>query len=145
MVDENVVSQKLKELYRRIRRIRSLCPTDPEGFGEDAQELISFNLLLAVQICVDLATHLIADEGWEPAETAREGFERLGERGVTSPETTRDLRRAVGFRNVVAHGYSGVDPSQILDAAMHGLPDLERFAAEVSAWVTKRLQESESH
>jgi uncharacterized protein YutE (UPF0331/DUF86 family) len=41
---------------------------------------------------------------------------------------------AVGFRNIVAHGYGGVDPALILTAARTGLPDLERFAAELSAW-----------
>ena len=140
MVDEHVATQKLKEIVRRIARARMLCPADPEGFAEDenAVELVSFNLLLAVQACIDLATHLIADESWEPAATAREALERLQERGVVSEETVRALRKAIGFRNFVAHGYSGVDPMQVHSAAASGLADLERFAAEVSTWIEGR-------
>ena len=140
MVDENVIAQKLKEIYRRVARTRALCPPEPEGFAEDenALELVSFNLLLAVQASVDLATHLIADESWEPGATAREAFERLQERGVISKETVQALRKAVGLRNIVAHGYSGVDPALIHAAATTGLADLERLAAEVSIWTQER-------
>lgn len=142
MVDANVFSEKLKQLSQRIAKVRSHCPADPEDLApqSDALDLVSFNLLVAVQTCLDLATHLIAEESWPPAATAREAFERLEEHGVLSQETARALRRAIGLRNVVAHGYAGVDPAQIHGAASSGLPDLERFASELSAWVSGRIE-----
>lgn len=141
MVDANVFSEKLKQLSRRLEKVRKHCPAIPEDFAadSDALDLVSFNLLLAVQTCLDLATHLIADERWAPAATAREAFERLEEHGVISKETVRSLRQAVGLRNVVAHGYGGVDPAQVHAAATRGISDLERFGAELSAWVTGRI------
>jgi len=140
MVDLNVVAMKLSELADRISRIRSHCPGNPEDLATDldALDIVSFNLLLAVQVCLDLASHLISDEGWQPVSTARGAIERLEERGVISQETARSLRDAIGLRNIVAHGYSGVDPEQIHAAATAGMADLERFAAEVSAWVEGR-------
>jgi uncharacterized protein YutE (UPF0331/DUF86 family) len=137
MVDINIVSEKLKQLSERIAKVRAHSPEDPEDLADDSDtlDLVSFNLLVAVQTCLDLATHLISDEGWAPAATAREAFERLEEQGVIARETTRALRKAVGLRNIVVHGYSGVDPSQVHAAATTGLPDLERFAGELIAWV----------
>lgn len=137
MVDANVLAEKLKQLSRRIEKVRANCPADPKDLkpDSDALDLVSFNLLLAVQTSVDLATHLIADESWAPAATAREAFERLEEHGVISRETTRSLREAVGLRNLVAHVYDAIDPAQIHAAASKGLADLERFAAELSAWL----------
>jgi uncharacterized protein YutE (UPF0331/DUF86 family) len=61
---------------------------------------------------------------------------------VISRKTVSALRNAVGLRNIVAHGYSGVDAMQIYAAARTGLGDLERFAAEVSAWVGGEMGES---
>jgi uncharacterized protein YutE (UPF0331/DUF86 family) len=142
MVDINVVSERLKQLSLRIAKVRALCPAGLEGLVGDALDLVSFNLLLAVQISVDLATHLISDESWEPAATNREAFERLEEHGVISHEVVRALRQAIGLRNIVAHGYGGIDPAQIHAAATTGLPDLERFAAELSAWVSRSGAES---
>lgn len=139
MVDRNIVSEKLKQLSLRIAKVRDLCPPDLQELAGDALDLVSFNLFLAVQTCVDLATHLIGDESWEPTATAREAFERLEERGVISRETLRALRQAIGLRNLVAHGYGGIDPALIRAAARTGLPDLERFAEELSSWVEGRI------
>ncbi len=141
MVDANVVAMKLGELTDRIARVRSHCPDNPEDLtaDRDTLDLVSFNLLLAVQTCLDLASHLISDEGWPPVATAREAFERLEERGVLTKQTVRALSGAVGLRNVVAHGYSGADPARIHAAATTGIADLERFAAEAGAWVAGQI------
>jgi uncharacterized protein YutE (UPF0331/DUF86 family) len=140
MVDRNVVAMKLGELGDRLGRVRSHCPGNPEDLAADldALDIVSFNLLLAVQVCLDLASHLISDEGWRPVSTARGAIERLEERGVVSRETARALCDAIGLRNIVAHGYSLVDPGQIHTAATAGVADLEHFATEVSAWVEGR-------
>jgi uncharacterized protein YutE (UPF0331/DUF86 family) len=136
MVDRNLVGAKLRELAERIARVRLHCPPAASDLAEDpdALDLVAFNLMLAVQACVDLASHLISDEDWPPAGTYAEAFQRLYEHGVLSRETAASLGSATGLRNVVAHGYAGVDPELIHRAAMHGLSDLERFAGEVGSW-----------
>jgi uncharacterized protein YutE (UPF0331/DUF86 family) len=66
---------------------------------QDLLDIVSFNLMLAVQCCADIASHLIADEGWPVASSLADGFTRLEERGVISASTGSELRRAVGLRN----------------------------------------------
>ncbi|MBI3186026.1 MAG: DUF86 domain-containing protein [Myxococcales bacterium] len=136
MVDAAVVSAKLEELERRIARVRHHAkPTPAELEADpDALELVAFNLMLAVQACLDIASHLVADEGLAPAATLAESFQRLGEHGVLSTETAASLARAAGLRNVVAHAYGAIDVARLHAAATDGLADLERFAREVAAW-----------
>jgi uncharacterized protein YutE (UPF0331/DUF86 family) len=140
MVDQNVVAAKLRELNERMDRVRIHTPSAASDFEEDqdALDLVSFNLMLSVQSCLDLATHVISDESLRPAENASEAFKRLAEHGVISKETAKALASAAGMRNVVAHGYAGVVPQKIYDAAVNGLADLERFSREVSTWVAGR-------
>jgi uncharacterized protein YutE (UPF0331/DUF86 family) len=139
MVDANVIALQLAALSDRISRVRAHCPVDPRQLAgdRDALDLVSWNLLLAVQTCLDVASHVIADERWAPVATARGALDRLQEQGVLSRQTALSLYDTVGLRNAVAHD-SGVDPVQIHFVAMSGLPDLERFAAEVGAWVQAR-------
>ena len=47
---------------------------------------------------------------------------------------TASLRRAVGLRNIVAHGYAGVDHKMIEAAATAGVDDLSQFAQGVANW-----------
>jgi uncharacterized protein YutE (UPF0331/DUF86 family) len=137
MVRVDVVAAKLAKLSDRTGRVRTRCPATAEALAadRDALELVSFNLMLAVQACADLASHLISDEGWSATGTLAGAFERLREHGVVSAETARALQGAADLRNVVAHGYSGVDPAMVFAAGSRGVLDLEAFGREVATWV----------
>lgn len=65
MADQDVIHAKLAELERRIGRIVGRRGSSAEELGrdEDALDVIAFNLMLSVQSCEDVASHVIADEG----------------------------------------------------------------------------------
>ena len=137
MVDRNVVAAKLTALAERIGRVRMHTPDDEAALAgnQDALELVSFNLMLAVQCCIDIAAHLIADQDWTPTGTLGEAFGRLCEHDAITAATRDALKRAVGLRDVVAHAYGAVNPALIHRAATAGLADLDSFAREISTWL----------
>jgi uncharacterized protein YutE (UPF0331/DUF86 family) len=139
MTDRDVVAAKLAELEDRLGRVRSNVRGSASELASDrdASDLVAFNLMLAVQTCLDVASHVIADERWAPAATLAESFHRLAERGVITPATDAALGRAASFRNVVAHGYGRVVADLLFAAATDGVRDLERFAHEVAAWLAR--------
>ena len=138
MVDRGVLAAKLAELALRTARARSHCPATAEALAADLDtlDIVSFNLMLAVQVCLDVASHLIADQRWRPAGTLAGAFERLREHGVIGAATATSLGRAAGLRHVVAHGYGGIDVRIVHAAATAGATDLEAFAREVAAWLS---------
>ncbi len=140
MVVRDLISAKLAELAHRTGRARVHArPSASElQADEDALELVSFNLMLAVQVCADIAAHIVSDSGWVPPKNLAQGFERLAEHGVIHLEVARQLQKAVGLRNVVAHGYAGLDVGSVHRASTDGLQDLEAFAAQVAAWVSEQ-------
>ncbi len=140
MVDLGLLSTKLAELADRVKRVREKCPSKATELAadRDALDLVSFNLMLGVQSCADIAAHLIADEGFAAAPTLAGSFNRLRDEGVIGAETAEALCKAVGLRNVVAHGYGTVNPAMVHAAAMHGVVDLEAFGREVAAWAAER-------
>jgi uncharacterized protein YutE (UPF0331/DUF86 family) len=140
VVDLDLTLAKLAELGDRVARVRARCPAtvDELRADRDALELVSFNLMLAVQSCSDIANHLIADEGWRAVTSVPGAFNRIRDEGVIATSTAAALGRAVGLRNVVAHGYAGINPAMVHGAATHGLGDLEAFAREVAHWVSAR-------
>lgn len=139
MVRVDVVTAKLAELADRIARVRGRVPDTALALAadRDAMELVAFNLMLAVQSCLDIASHLIADEGWPPSPTLGGTFERLHEKAVIGRATAAALGRAAGLRNVVAHGYAGVDPVALYAAATRGAAELEAYASEIAAWLLR--------
>jgi uncharacterized protein YutE (UPF0331/DUF86 family) len=140
MVNRDLVAAKLTELAHRVQRVKDRCPETPKQLAADADalEIVSFNLMLAVQTCADIASHIISDEGWPAARTLAEGFQRLRDHGALSAETAESLCKAVGLRNVVVHGYSGINPSMVHSAATRGVHDLNAFAREVGVFVASQ-------
>ena len=53
---------------------------------------------------------------------------------LTEP-TSEALARAAGLRNVVAHGYAGIDAELFHASATRGIADLDAFAREVASWI----------
>ena len=82
MVDPDLVASKLSELADHLERVRTRRKATAEELAEDrdALDLVAFNLMLAVQTCADIASHLIADEGWPAAASLGGAFERLRDR-----------------------------------------------------------------
>ena len=140
MVDADIVALKLYEITDRVARVREHLPEEAGSLAEDRDtlDLVSFNLLLAVQACLDLASHLISEEGWAPAASLAGAFERLAEHGVLRPETANSLAQAAALRNRIAHGYIEIDPLRLHGSALEGLGDFDLFTAEVSSWLERR-------
>ena len=137
VVNRNLLAAKLADLADRRTRVVAQQAESPEALAanRDKLDLASFNLMLCVQCCADIASHLIADEGWAAATSISEAFARLQEHQVVSAQTAAALKKAVGLRNLVAHGYGHMDPRIVHAAATSGLVDIDTFAREVAKWV----------
>lgn len=63
-MDQVIIDQKLESLRRCVRRLHERCPDTPELLSEDldAQDIVSLNLTRAIQLCVDIAAHWLADQ-----------------------------------------------------------------------------------
>ncbi|MFO0686413.1 MAG: DUF86 domain-containing protein [Sandaracinus sp.] len=140
MVRADLLRAKLAELAERAARVRNHQRPTVEALGadRDALDVVCFNLMLAVQTCSDIAAHIISDEGWAAPSTLAGAFDRLVEHGVVTAETCDAMRRAVRFRNVVAHGYAALDVRAAFVASTAGLLDLDSFAREVARWIEGR-------
>jgi uncharacterized protein YutE (UPF0331/DUF86 family) len=134
VVDEAVAAAKMAAIRDAVDRIRVTLPPRVEDFEADrtAREVVTLNLFVALQECVSLATHWLADAGQDVPGTYREIFLALAERGALSRELARRLAAAAGFRNLVAHQYGVLDPARVHQMAASELGDLLDFCEVVA-------------
>jgi uncharacterized protein YutE (UPF0331/DUF86 family) len=134
MVDRALVAAKVASVRDAVSRIREVLPADPEAFLADrtAREITVLNLFVAVQDCVSLATHWLADKGLDVPDTYADVFRSLGERGAVSPEVAARLAAASGFRNLIAHRYGVLDWSRVHSIATGQLDDLLEFCDQLA-------------
>ena len=121
-----------------MQRLRARTPPTLAELeaDEDLQDVLVMTLVRAVQACVDIGTHLVAEDRAVPA-TMRGIFSELAARGAIEPATAERLALAVGFRNLAVHAYDAIDWSIVLDVCRASLDDLTAFAREIDAYVRR--------
>lgn len=100
---------------------------------EDLRSVVYFDLLQAVQGCIDLAVHACTHDSLGVPENPAAAFALLGQHGVISPELSVQLASAAGLRNLIVHRYGDVVTGLVVDALKSGLDALEAFAAALRA------------
>lgn len=98
---------------------------------ERLEAFIAFHLFLLVQDAVDLAAHLVAEQGLGVAGSLRETFQMLSSAGLISAESAASMGGLASLRNRIAHTYGGVDPVRMVREAPGGLDAVSRFLVEL--------------
>lgn len=135
MVDSALVAAKVAAVRDATARVRAVLPDSVASFVTDrtAREVVTLNLLVAIQGCLDLATHWLADAGWAVPGTYAEVFTALARHDVVSPALATRLTAAAGFRNLVAHQYGVLDWHRVHALASSNMGDLEAFCATIAS------------
>jgi len=128
ILNRDVLIAKLVQLQDAIDRVQAKRPDTVDQLlaDRDLQDIIAKNLERAVQVSIDIATHLATMNGMAPP-TASDAFRALAEAGHLDREVASAMVRAVGFRNVSVHDYVEVDWGIVMRIAVAGLDDLKAF------------------
>ena len=129
MIDKDIFLSKADRVHRHVRRIKEKIPATLQEFlsALDLQDIILFNLQMAIQNCIDMASHVISDEGLGLPGSTNEMFYMLQENGYIPQELTEKMVAAVGFRNLVVHEYAEVDLEEVYRMSQYHIDDLIEF------------------
>jgi uncharacterized protein YutE (UPF0331/DUF86 family) len=132
-MDKDVINRKLESLRRCIARITSKLPITQDALRSnyDLQDIIALNLERAVQICVDIAAHVLSQTETPPPSTMAEGFARLAELQAIPSPLAESLQKAVAFRNILVHNYTDINWDIVTNIVTHRLTDFVQFAQAI--------------
>ncbi|ETW98768.1 MAG: hypothetical protein ETSY1_17450 [Candidatus Entotheonella factor] len=129
-MNPDVINRKLESLRRCVARIRSKMPLTQNDLHTDydLQDIVSVNLERAVQMCVDIAAHVISETEALAPDTMAESFSRLADLELLTAQLAERMRKAVGLRNILVHHYTDIDWKIIYEVVTHHLNDFVEFA-----------------
>jgi len=132
-MDRRVIADKLERLRRCVQRIEHKRPPTLAilAVDVDLQDILSVNLERAVQLCVDIAAHIIASREVPAPTTMAAAFEALHALHILSPDLANSMKKAVGFRNIVVHNYQEIDWGIVFNICHHKLDDFRAFAQAI--------------
>ena len=137
MVDGDLLLRKLADLDQYLGQVSEYRDITIDQYRGDwkTQRIVERTLQMAIEMCVDIVNHVIADRGLRVPATYAEAFEVLGEAGLLDAARRDAMIRMSKFRNVIVHDYARVDPAIVVRILREHLEDFAQFKAAVLNWI----------
>jgi uncharacterized protein YutE (UPF0331/DUF86 family) len=135
VVDRDLVLRRAADIDQYLQQLAEYAHIELDAYKADwkVQRVVERTLHLVIETCMDLADHIVADRRLGVPETAGATFDILARADVISPELGATLARMVGFRNILVHDYTRLDPTIVLNVLRTNLVDVERFRDAIIA------------
>jgi uncharacterized protein YutE (UPF0331/DUF86 family) len=137
MVDRDLILRRLASLEAYLEQLAPYRNIDIDAYQQDwkTQRIVERTLHLAIETCMDVADHIVADRRLRVPETGAESFEILADAGLLPQALGTALALMVGFRNILVHDYTRLDPAIVIRVLRTDVSDLGRFRDAVRVLV----------
>jgi uncharacterized protein YutE (UPF0331/DUF86 family) len=117
MVDADRLVAVLGRITSRLSILDDYAAQDPAGLLADRVRMgdLKYTFLTCIEACIDAAQHVVAAEGLGTPASNADAFRLLARAGLLEGELAGVLASAVGFRNVLVHGYAEVDEPRVVE------------------------------
>lgn len=129
MVDHDLILAKAASIKTHVDRIIQKGEVDLQTFlsNPDRQDIVLFNLQMSIQNCIDIAAHIISEEGFGVPGSNNEMFYLLEDNGYLNTEITEKMVKAVGLRNLIVHEYARIELRHVHSVAQNDVLDLYQY------------------
>ena len=140
MVDKELVQSFLLQLEEKLSQLGQAPVKNLTDLQKNPilQNGILHLLQTAVEICLDIANHIIADEGWRSPTSNKDAFQVLFEQDVLSEDLAKRCQNMAGFRNILVHMYEKVDLEDVYGILKKHPGDFQSFAHAIKVFLEKK-------
>jgi uncharacterized protein YutE (UPF0331/DUF86 family) len=137
MTDVELVRKKLAQIETWLHELRTLARADALATDVKERRFVEHTLQIILQACQDIGSHVVSDDALGEPRTNQELFDLLSRAGWIDATLASAMRRAIGFRNLLVHGYAAVDPRIVGDVLENRLGDVDAFVAAIRARIER--------
>ena len=129
MVDKSLILRKLSELDQYYKQIKEYEKITVAQYSADwkIQRIIERTLQMMIETCVDIASHIIADQEYRVPISYSDTFTILFDEKIIGERLFNALRKMAKFRNIVVHHYDKVDAEIVIGILKKDLRDFESY------------------
>ena len=129
MVDKLLIGRKLAEIEVYVSQINEYSNISVKSYREDwkTQRIVERTLQILIEICLDIANHIISDKNMRLPMGYADAFKVLMENDIISKELGNKMEKMAKFRNIIVHQYEGIDPEIVVSILRKNLKDFEKY------------------
>jgi uncharacterized protein YutE (UPF0331/DUF86 family) len=137
LFDQEKLVKLTSELRKSLQRLSALGQLSEEEFTGDPDKIGSakYHLIVAIEICMDIGTHLISRNAYRVPEDYGDTFVVMSEVGALDSSFSEELRKMAKFRNRLVHLYWQVDDKQVYRILQDRLGDFKRFLDSIASFL----------
>jgi len=138
LVDKLLIGRKLTQLDSYLGQIREFSKISIAKYKSDwkIQRIVERTLQMLIELCIDIANHIISDEGMRLPLGYADTFAVLMEKKVINRNLFKTMDRMAKFRNVVVHQYEKIDPAIVVSILHNNLKDFESYKRAVIKYLS---------
>lgn len=139
MDEESVVQARLKLLAEYISDLKEFHNASFQEYQDNKliRKSVERTLHTAIEACLDIGHHIIAEEGFRSPEDNKDVFAVLGEEGIVPGELVPQLVKMARFRNLLVHEYAQIDNTIVYGILKRRLSDFDEFAQAIVAYLSR--------
>lgn len=137
LFDQEKLVKLTSEMRKSVQRLAALGELSQEEFTEDPDKVGSakYHLIVAIEICIDICTHLISRNGYRVPEDYGDTFKVMSEVGALDEAFSDELKKMAKFRNRLVHLYWEVDDKQVHDILQNRIGDFKLFLDSMASFL----------
>jgi len=133
VVDKTLILRKIAELSEYLDQIQEFQDISIQTYTSDwkTQRIVERTLQMMIELCADIASHIISDAAYRVPKTYSDTFRVLHENAILTEELSDKMERMAKFRNVVVHQYDKVDAEIVVGVLKNHLSDFVGFKESI--------------
>ena len=138
LVDKILIGRKLARMDIYLSQIREFSKISGNEYQKNwkTQRIVERTLQIMVEECIDVANHIIADEGLRLPAGYADAFQVLMENRIINKKLSATMEKMAKFRNVIIHQYEKIDPGIVVAILHKNLADFERYKKAIIKYLS---------
>ena len=137
-LSNDTLTKLFAELNASIEKLKTLSKISKENFLKNYEKIdtAKYNFIIAIEVMVDICSHIIAENNLGAPEEYSEVFKIMGSKGIFPEVYVKNLVEMTKFRNLLVHVYWKVHDDKIYQYLKNNLEDFEIFKKHVNAYLS---------
>ncbi|MBM4135597.1 MAG: DUF86 domain-containing protein [Nitrospira sp.] len=138
LVDKLLLGRKLTQMETYLDQIREYSKISVTAYKNDwkIQRIVERTLQILIELCIDIANHLISDKGMSLPTSYADTFKVLTENRIISKNLFKTMEKMAKFRNIVVHQYEKIEPSIVVSILHKNLDDFEKYKRAIIKYLS---------
>lgn len=136
MLCHDVIIKKISNIQNCLHRITVKTRNKLNWTDDiDIKDIVVFNLINAIQLCLYIASIIIVENKWDIPKTFTGSFVTLENNHVIDKLLCQKMCKMVGFRNIATHAYKEINYQIVKIIVDQYLEHFENYYSQILTYI----------